>query len=380
MAQPGTSKKCVNNGDWSELHKDLLELILQRLRRAGDIIRFGAVCKPWRSVVVEARNQVIKPLSPLLLLPCNDNSRGYELFDFSKNKAYKIQVPEVDGTWFVNSSNEWLVTIKCTPPYEIHLLNPFTRVQIQLPPATAFQDPPPAITATPIEAFLHKVVASSTPLDPNCIVMAIYSNWKKLAFCKLGDTEWKTLESEVNCYKDIIYRKDNFYALGKLENIVLCDMGPDPKIIEVVPPVIPCWYYERKYLVESSSGDLLKILRSLDWEDTPEDESSRYKTIMFQVSKLDFSKGKWEVINSLGENSLFVGYNVSMLISVEEFPEFREDCIYFTDDYQEGYFENICGCHDMGVFSLKTRQFEPMFPFSQIWSSPLFGLHQICLL
>ena len=120
---------------WLEqLTKRILKLIFDELQHAGDIIRFGIVCRFWGLVASEARQQVFKPLrplSPMLLMPPNIDNDAYKLYDFFK-KAYKIQI----SSW-----NGWLITINCTYPYEICCLNLISSLQIHLPLVITFANP-----------------------------------------------------------------------------------------------------------------------------------------------------------------------------------------------------------------------------------------------
>ena len=154
--------------DWSQLPEELLELIFIWLT---DIIRFRAVCSSWGLVASNARSQLFKPLSPMLLLPSNKDDEVHHLFDFSVNKAFWIPLPEVYGKWCCHSWNGWLVTITCSPPYPIEFFNPMSRAQIQLPLPETFQDPPADVDDAPIESFIYKAIPSSTPSDPNCVTM-----------------------------------------------------------------------------------------------------------------------------------------------------------------------------------------------------------------
>ncbi|KAJ9708890.1 hypothetical protein PVL29_000740 [Vitis rotundifolia] len=283
----------MSHTDWSNLPKELLELIFDELQHAGDIIRFGTVCRFWHLVALEARQQVFKPLrplSPMLLLPPNKDDEAHKLYDFFEKKAYKIQIPAMRDKWCCSSWNGWLITINRTLPYEICCLNPISGVQIHLPPAITFEDSPPDPEETPIEFFLNKVVLSSTPSDPNCVIMAIHSNYKKLASCKPGDKRWITLKSEDIQYKDLLYYKDNFYAIGRTR-VVQCDIGNDPRVIPFAP-LPKMGRLKHRYLVESSDR-LLYVLRYMDLKDKEDPSKLRYETTSFKVFDLDSDKRKF---------------------------------------------------------------------------------------
>ncbi|KAL6351593.1 hypothetical protein AAG906_040947 [Vitis piasezkii] len=334
--------------DWSKLPKELIELIFDELQHAGDIIRFGTVCRFWGLVALEARQQVFKPLrplSPMLLLPPNKDDEAHKLYDFFKKKAYKIQIPAMRDKWCCNSWNGWLITINHTFPYEIYS--------------------PPDLDETPIEFFLNKVVLSSTPSpsNANCVIMAIHSNYNKLAFCKPGDKRWITLKSEDIQYKDLLYYKDNFYAIGR-SKVVQCDIGDDPRVIPFA--LLPkMGYFQYRYLVESSDC-LLYVLRYLDLKDEEDPLKLRYETTGFKVFDLDSDKRKFSYRY---ETTTFKVYNF----------DFDQKKWKLVKNIKEkalllGYFENTYGCHDMGVFNIKTHLFKPIFRRTQLWASPLFWM------
>ncbi|KAM7492771.1 hypothetical protein LguiA_035692 [Lonicera macranthoides] len=256
------SNTVLQQPDWSGLPKDLLELIFWRLRYAADLIRIRAVCRKWQSVVSTVRH---KPLCPLLLLDSETNTGVYDLFDFSKNKIFRTQLYPTDQVptdllrdrRFTNSCNGWLARMDYSScSWAIHLINPFTRVQIQLPRTATFEDDPlrarDRINLDVKSRFLRKAVLSSTPLDPKCVVVAIYcidapyigDKELKLALCSSPrDTStWKTLKSDQpkDFFVDVIYFMDQFYALGRSHELFRCDIinssDDEPKAVRISPP------------------------------------------------------------------------------------------------------------------------------------------------
>ncbi|KAK3014287.1 hypothetical protein RJ639_008010 [Escallonia herrerae] len=87
----------------------------------------------------------------------------------------------------------------------------------------------------------------------------------------------------------------------------------------------------------------------------------KYNTFRFKVYKFLSSKRKWVRVASIGNYALFLGMNSSFSLSAADFPACRGDCIYFTDD-DAGPVDDLRGGHDMGIFSLKNKTFEPFFP------------------
>ncbi|RVX12453.1 hypothetical protein CK203_011731 [Vitis vinifera] len=95
----------------------------------------------------------------------------------------------------------------------------------------------------------------------------------------------------------------------QLEELALCKPGDRVKLEAL----------EHAYLVESS-GDLLQVIREVEWEDVDAAHPPRYYTSTFEATLKIHPRG----------------------------------------------------CQDMGVFKLKNQCFEPIFQSNQIWTSPLF--------
>lgn len=89
-----------------------------------------------------------------------------------------------------------------------------------------------------------------------------------------------------------------------------------------------------------------------------EDEPSyqRLRTCRFKVYKLDVSDdgSSWFEVRDLGGDSLFLGKNSSWSISSANFPAYKGNRIYFTDDNRDVYdqVEFRVVSFDMGVYDL----------------------------
>ncbi|KAM7528809.1 hypothetical protein LguiB_032219 [Lonicera macranthoides] len=409
----------LQQSDWSDLPKDLLELIFLRLRYAADLIRIRAVCNKWRSVVNTLRH---KPLCPLLLLNTDNSSDVYNLFDFSNSKIHRTQIYPTNQAscpknlfkngCFTNSCNGWLVRMDYSVlSWPIHLINPFTRVEIQLPPAVTFEERDADIIDSMNRRFLRKAVLSSAPLDPKCIVVAIYCTHDihnkdlelKLAFCSLRDATWKKIKSDQakDFFVDIIYFMDRFYAIGSSNELFHCDINSndEPKAVRISPPepepepelllelmrlrgqellgapemdwhwtqVGPHGRRSRSYLVDWC-GDLLMVVRYSVFN-----KIFITKTTKFKVFKFDFGSGRWEEVDRLGcgagGGSIFISYSAMALLSIkEDIPQFESNCIYFTDDNDSKPWHYL---RDAGMFCLSTKARKPC---RVIWPPPLLWI------
>lgn len=92
---------------------------------------------------------------------------------------------------------------------------------------------------------------------------------------------------------------------------------PSPPL-EVVRPF-------RRYLVESSSADLLLVT-------TPLRSGERFK--VFRLDRKVEDKPKWVEIRSIGDCLLFVDNKHAVCFDASCFDGLRANCIYFTGDYR----------------------------------------------
>ncbi|XP_059654768.1 uncharacterized protein LOC132301543 [Cornus florida] len=129
------------------------------------------------------------------------------------------------------------------------------------------------------------------------------------------------------------------------------------------------------FLVESS-GDLLFVVRFSDIEigdEVDEDDDLEekdwvnedyippfYPSVNFDVYKLNFDQNKWERVDCISDRALFVGRNHSFSLSTSDYPELRENSIYFTVNYQD--CDHVS--HDSGIFHLKDKSITPYCPLT----------------
>ncbi|XP_074289459.1 putative F-box protein At5g55150 [Silene latifolia] len=199
--------------------------------------------------------------------------------------------------------------------------------------------------------------------------MIIYQANKYLAFARQGDQSWTDIlikETRINIF-DVVAMDDHVYVVyddGEiaywnvnefygLEAIKPMDYSPDKcEIFEADIRTV--------YLIQSGS-DLLMVVRYkenvMNELDTNYDYDIIYRTIYFQVYKLNPKEKKWEYIEDLGDVMLFVGDNSSMSTLLVHNKCLQRNCIYFTDDESvEWPMVTEGGGHDMGVYDIKYGQ------------------------
>ncbi|PIA42837.1 hypothetical protein AQUCO_02000350v1 [Aquilegia coerulea] len=340
-----------------QLPNDIIDIFGEKLNCIEDFISFGCVCKSWHQSFTRIKKKHV-PFSPWLMLAYDENLPNIQtFFSFSSKKILNLPLPKplIQDRRCLGSPFGWLVTIGLD--LQIHLLNPLSQIQIPLPSQTTFSHQYKC-SMEPEDLrrmFVFKFVLSSTPSEEtSCVVMAIYSRFCKLAFAKPGDETWTSIESSRQDYTDAIFFQGQFYAVNSEAVLEICDINtPSPKAIKFASPPdgvsVDCG--NRYYLVEMS-GDLLLVERHIVGNGNDSAHEFHYYTFASQVYKLNFEKKSWTELSDLGDNALFIGTNTSyaIAISTSNYPEFRCNCIYFTDDHLELYCDNsLC---DMGLFDL----------------------------
>ncbi|XP_077225924.1 putative F-box protein At3g25750 [Tasmannia lanceolata] len=344
----------VVNNRWSQLPKEILGLILKRLSLT-DYLRFGGVCVSWRSVMAE-RCHPLAPQPPWIMLYSHGDSEIQGFFCLTEKRVYKLNLPEVRGRWCCGSSEGWLIMTDLIKGN--FLLNPISRARIHLPSQISIPCSGPG--------YIRKAILSSPPtcnnsIPTDCVVAAIlYDN--RLGFCRLGEGTWNVFEDRDYDYTDAIFCKGSLYAINTSWELRICRLGPHPKSQKVLPPM-NCELNRLVHLVESC-GELLMVSRILDF--------CVASTLKLQVFKLDLSVPHWVEVKNLGDHVLFLGRSCCKSLSTSDFPGFRGNCIYFTDE------DITCKSGvELRVFHLEDCSIKPYllsnyhsFMFSHIWVTP----------
>ncbi|KAK9283239.1 hypothetical protein L1049_011475 [Liquidambar formosana] len=240
---------------------------------------------------------------------------------------------------------------------------------------------------------IQNLALSSDPSneEEDCLLLAEYGDPGKFAFCRPGrDTAWTALDGPGPTFSQFAYsKKENlFYSLFGREGIQAWDVSnpcTPAKRTTILPErqsrVVKNGFFMQQYLVvDESLGGVLLVNRhcarfSVAVDGTfidkdpndpwarfiPEDHAlldtlPPYKTLGFDVYKLNCAEKKMECIKCLGDRAIFLGLNSnSFSLSTCEFPGLRPNSIYFTDCYFEPmlYGQYPGGGSDLGTFNLE---------------------------
>ncbi|KAK9755134.1 hypothetical protein RND81_01G004800 [Saponaria officinalis] len=378
---------------WSEINDDILQTITEFLKTYSDYIRVRSVCRTWRKMLPHFPQHRLPTQLPWLLLSSSSSSSSSTsavfrcaFYYFPTAKTYTLHVPEASyPRRIVGSSHGFLVLVGDSP--DIFCFNPLTKFKAFLAPLStlpgvvsfsfsnvgreySIQDPSFQNVYTLdlrqiCDVFLSKVILSSSPTKDASLAIAIisWSSTTELAYCKCGDSSWKSFPFGNFSAQDVIYcpSKELFYAVNQIGDVAFFSPPNTPEIIRNVDTIEG----DLKYLVKSN-GELLLVSRYLEAEADLVSYSEVYQTTGFRVYKFnDAGEGRvhWEPMTDLGDQMVFIGNNLSLSLSASDFEGCKGNCIYYADDHSEKA--------DAGVYDLSNDCIEALPCYPHDGSSPL---------
>ncbi|CAM0908892.1 unnamed protein product [Alopecurus aequalis] len=364
MAEPYAST------GWSDLPIDLLIHVLHLLE-LPEALAFRAVCPLWRSasttvagvpctrqapwlVSVELEDKYSKDQSRNPWDP-SVSSRFHRLLD---EQAYQVSLAQVKAVALCGASHGWLVV--ANELSSLVLYDPFAMTTIPLPPITTFSNCIEGVyddngdlegyrymfyrggdsiydMASPGRYFYDKVVLSSSPSESGAIALAVHLEGKRLSFARVGGSSWHQVSriqtGSRDSFADIVHHHGRFYTLtmkGTLVSLDFCGRRkPEEEIEEEMiiaaeddndsSDVIT------RYLVSTPWGHLLQVRVIFDGYPT--------NRVRVEIDRVDLKSRRMVGLSptkALQGHTLFLGQNSSGVLSTNEFPELRPNCIYFT--------------------------------------------------
>lgn len=345
--------------DWSELIKDVLELITSKLH-LPDYHRFGTVCRNWYSAAKAKRYPPAKQL-PWLVLGEDVKTKKRVFFNLSENKHYYMDIPELYGHVCIGSSYGWLVTVD----KEIggHLLNPLTHECYKLPPLPAFSI---RCTLEDAKALQGK---KRYRMQCNMITKAILSN--NPSESQHEDPNWSVVESPHSEIQDVTYFKGNLYTLAGCNVLSVVELGPRPKMTTVRPFVARKYMSKEGYLVDFAGEFLIQIQRieaecdtfrdfdEMDEEECQiliqkyrndeydEDEDHHFVTEELHVFELDLEQEKDCEWGDIDGSAFFVGRGSLVIVDPAQVPGCVPNHISYSGIVNENNGFYNTGFYDM---------------------------------
>jgi Protein of unknown function (DUF295) len=304
-------------------------------------------------------------------------SRLYSILD---RKAYNMPHCGLDLSkmWIAATWRGWLVVTDLNPTKEsrINLLNPLTNLQIPLPSWTSFY----MTLFNPINfATLNRVIVVSpdSTTDPGkCSVCVVVGNIGFVHYYRIGgDNRWKCLHPYMLDVEDLTVYRGLLYAVQFNGSLLAMELKyPSEKPTFVVKGTQR--RILRNYIVESVSGELLLIRRLRRYVSGRSDETSGFTVCKLAENHDKLAESTWEEIESLGDQTLFVGYNGARCFNSRLYPGIEKNCIYFAHDFRNEP-PKFSGDRNVGVYFMKDKRIEYFEDISSarsqvaaVWFSP----------
>ncbi|RVW51513.1 F-box protein SKIP23 [Vitis vinifera] len=338
-------------GQWSHLPKDLLAKIAGRLDTRIDFLHFRGVCSSWMSSVsptFPSKNPLLSLKLPYPIAsnanlnicdPDTRNPRGS--FSLIESTLYYLQPLRQTP----DSKEALLVKLEEPKPGKGRLMDTLSRCAIQHLPKISPRFSIPS-TFESVKLVKLMVFVSLMFGGDEYGLMMIHIRGR-LALWRLGEEKWSLIDdgAEKSHFDDVIYYKGRFYAIDYKGRIVVID-ADSLKATELASPVHGS-RGTHKHFVDDIVADV---------PDYP---------VHFEVFKFIEEEQKWDWVSDIGDRVLFVGDDRTFSLSSTDFPGFKGNCVYFTQD---------CFCEedddrpgfDAGIFDLEERIAGPLSAFPGI--------------
>ncbi|KVH88005.1 F-box domain, cyclin-like protein [Cynara cardunculus var. scolymus] len=384
--------------DWSQLPRELLDLISKHLISETDLLRFRSVCTSWRSSIQPFTSRF--PILPNAGI--SDTTWGFYL---SKRTIFRVGLPDRDSQ---QTPSPWLIKVERDNPQKTHLMNPLTGYEfipllpnfprsldllnfrvMELGQEYALQyisyRPNANSIGDSVTLYMEKVAFCSSGVD-GFVLLTIHVSGK-LALLKYGERKWHIINDLPSPYDDVIFYKGEFYAVDSTGRTVIVVLDSDTTLLKVVANSV--FGGDKKFLVESL-GELFMVDKYLsvgpendfDYDDENYEFYEDFdcfmseRTVKLEVYRLDREEQKWDEVKSLGDRMLFLGDNCGFSASASDFPGCRGNCVFFTGQSRED--DGLMKSRGVGVFDLESGCIGPISNdsgYSQLFWPPPHWLH-----
>ncbi|CAL0326180.1 unnamed protein product [Lupinus luteus] len=362
--------------EWSQLPKELLNLISQRLESSLYLLRFRSVCSSWRSSTSSTPNlhnhhHYFPSNFPIFSNdPTSPNQTHNSTFSLSKRTLFLITPPQQNQQQLLQP---WIIKVGYDPSGNSQLWHPLSRFAIKSsnrPSPSTFPGlldiyhlpvielgeefvlnigGPPSCSSL----YMEKVVFSWTGSNTQGFVLLTIHVSGKLALFRSGDEGWSIIPDMPTPYDDVCVFKGRLFAVDGTGRTVR--VGLDLSVEIVAEPVFGG---DKKFLVECE-GELLlvdKYLSSgyvcgLDMLAEDGDEIFELgceRAMKFGLYRLEEEERRWVELESLNGRVLFLGDDCAFCVPATDLRVAKGDCVVFRDDT---FNLNVLEC-GIGVFNL----------------------------
>lgn len=330
---------------WSDLPKDLLEAISDRLQNRTDVTRFRSVCKSWRLSVPPFQNPFHFPLHLPYLGPLHQ-PEGF--LSLKQTTLYYLNKPSSSSSSSSTpASCGWLIKLReshdhdhhdCDLYQHYHLINPLSPIQVHPLPHTFPRTLNPShfrvlelakaysLQFSNLTFCDYKVAFLPNPDCPSLLIIAHGVLWSLKLFSQ--HDKWRVIDDMLSqlSYDDVILYGGRFFAVDDCGRIVLVD-PTSLQVIEIVPQMKTSGG-QKKSLVKSR-GELLLVDK---YQPQKRWDSPCLNKVEFRVYKLEIKYKRLVEVKSLGDHILFLGQDCSFSLPARFFGGgCKGNCIIFAD-------------------------------------------------
>ncbi|KAK7243549.1 hypothetical protein RIF29_38351 [Crotalaria pallida] len=388
--------EAVTEAEWSQLPKELLNLISERLDSSLYLLRFRSVCSSWRSSTTSTPNLHTHHLLPFKFPifsndPTTTTPNRYNhitsnasSFSLSKRTLFLITPPQHLHHQQEPPLHPWLIKIGLDQFGKTQLWHPLSRFPIRtpIPPSPSGFPDLLDIYNLPVldlgqefvlnlrgvpslnSLYMEKVVFLRTGFKKERFVLLTIHVSGKLALFRSGDADWSVIPDMPTPYDDVCVFKGELFAVDSTGRTVR--VGLDLSV-EIAGESV--FGGDKKFLVECGDELLLvdKYLSSdyvcsLDmFGEDAEDGDEIYelgceRAAKFRLYRLDEVERRWVELESLSNRVLFLGDDCAFCVPASDLCVAKGDCVIFRDDiFNINVLES-----GMGVFHLDEDEVSPL--------------------
>ncbi|KAL0303872.1 UNVERIFIED_CONTAM: putative F-box protein [Sesamum radiatum] len=340
---------------WSDLPRELVEMIANCLHTEIDVLRFRAVCSSWRSSTTPFKKFPCTPLK-LPFFPFQAGETSFIIhqgayFSLTERTVYRLQLPEI------TEPRSWLVKIEKSEDGKLRILNPVSDNQIKILPETqlpkllntldfricevrkayTLQYINPAKPKKKYDYKRVKKVAVSGDVKNNKYVIMAIADFDKLWYIKSGDEKWTMVRDNCgsNNFLDVVNYKGQFYGIDFRGGTWVFDsMFESTKITYNI-----CCPASKAHLVDLYEEELFLVeeirVRKCYDIDGCQSRSPRTPvatlTMEIRVSKIDKGLREWVEAKTVDNQIIFLGDDCSFSVFAEEFEGYKGTRVFYTD-------------------------------------------------
>ncbi|KAF3457478.1 hypothetical protein FNV43_RR02136 [Rhamnella rubrinervis] len=307
---------------WSDLPKEVLELVLKRLAFM-DTVRFKAVCCSWN---IAAQSYIASPFyipscySPPLLMLNGQQHPGSALrfYSVTENRYYEMKSPifvEIQGYFHCLASSQGWLMVSSRSLDSYSLLNPFSGVKIQLPRHRRLR------TFHFLSQSALLLSDQCSPSKSLCVVAVshgtllfyMHGGYKHARWTEFGEKNREY--SHITCHNGLLYALSMHACTLEAWNF---RSNFPQKVLDLKYLRTMNLRNLRSYLMESM-GELLLASEIIGGPG-------------FAVFKMDFGMKRWMLMEDLWDRALFLCDKSCVSVSSRNFPEVGENLIYYITD------------------------------------------------